>query len=189
MSGDAIHMDYYSILGPIDPQIENKDKKLIPALGYLVKYNELLKKANKGKITHAELSILMEFDQGQLYSYEQARDLSISLLVEWLCKYKWKNWNTTETRARPVTDKMKRDRAKEIAKKLNDIKRWNSHGMGINMRQLRDELKLKIDDFGQPKSRRDAIRGYHGLLIDYMSKMRHLSVVHTKSGFSPLIAG
>ena len=31
--GDAIHMDYYSVLGPIDPQVQRPDGKMIPALG------------------------------------------------------------------------------------------------------------------------------------------------------------
>jgi len=34
MSGDSIHMDYFSVLGPIDPQLPKEDK-MVPALGYL----------------------------------------------------------------------------------------------------------------------------------------------------------
>ena len=48
MSGDAIHMDYYSVLGPIDPQIESNGK-LVPALGYLLRYQELLDKGSRGR--------------------------------------------------------------------------------------------------------------------------------------------
>lgn len=76
MSGDAIYMDYHAILGPIDPQIEGPNGTLIPALGYVLRYEELLKKAKKGKISQAEMEILLDFDQGQLYSYEQARPLT-----------------------------------------------------------------------------------------------------------------
>ena len=36
MSGDAIHMDYFSTLGPIDPQISNTSGKQVSALGYLI---------------------------------------------------------------------------------------------------------------------------------------------------------
>src|SRR3990172_8577741 len=37
MSGDAIYMDYYSILGPIDPQVQRPGgREMLPALGYLV---------------------------------------------------------------------------------------------------------------------------------------------------------
>ena len=35
MSGDNIYMDYYSVLGPIDPQVQNKDGRWVAALGYL----------------------------------------------------------------------------------------------------------------------------------------------------------
>jgi len=44
MSGDNIYMNYYSTLGPIDPQVQNKDGNLVAALGYLDKINELLEK-------------------------------------------------------------------------------------------------------------------------------------------------
>lgn len=45
MSGDEIWMDYFSVLGPIDPQVKNKDGNFVPALGYLDKMNELIEKA------------------------------------------------------------------------------------------------------------------------------------------------
>src|SRR6266478_8628579 len=41
MSGDSIYMDYYSRLGPIDPQVETRQGKNVPALGYLERYNAL----------------------------------------------------------------------------------------------------------------------------------------------------
>ena len=143
-------MDYYSVLGPIDPQVESQDrKKLIPALGYLIRYEELLLKANTGKAGAAELEILLNFDQGELYSYEQSRDLSVSLLEEWLVKYKFKNWKKTDKRGVKVTLAMKKRRARAVAKVLNDARRWNSHGIGINIDRLRNDLNLKIDDFGK----------------------------------------
>ena len=48
MCGDVIWMDYYSRLGPIDPQIENKSGRMVPALGYLRQYEKLIEKANAG---------------------------------------------------------------------------------------------------------------------------------------------
>jgi len=116
MSGDAIWMDYYSVLGPIDPQVQSQDgSHLIPALGYLIKYEELLAKANAGQAGGAELEILLNFNQGELYSYEQARALSVSLLEEWLVRYKFRNWKTTERQRQPVTRSMKKARARQIA--------------------------------------------------------------------------
>jgi len=43
MAGDKIFMDYSSSLGPIDPQVWN-GKQWVPALGYLDKVAELIKR-------------------------------------------------------------------------------------------------------------------------------------------------
>ena len=58
MSGDNIHMDYNSVLGPIDPQVQNKEGRFVPALGYLGKIEDLLVKAQAGTISEAEFLIL-----------------------------------------------------------------------------------------------------------------------------------
>ena len=188
MSGDAIYMDYYSVLGPIDPQVLSQDsKKLIPALGYLIKYEEHLKKANSGKAGAAELEVLLSFDQGELYSYEQARDLSVSLLEEWLAKYKFKNWKKTDKRGLNVTAALKKRRAREIAQMLNDARRWNSHGIGISIDRLRKDLNLKIDDFGKIEKLNELIRSYHKLLTDYMQKRSHVAVVHTRMNYQQFL--
>src|SRR5919201_1654181 len=116
-------MDYSSALGPIDPQVPDKeDKYLVPALGYLDKIAELVEKSKNNTISPAEIAILIRQDLAMLRFYEQARDLSIALLKEWLTKYKFKDWThyrTTNPEA-PVTDQEKEQRAEEIAKKLSD---------------------------------------------------------------------
>lgn len=177
MSGDSIWMDYYSRLGPIDPQVPNENGEMIPALGYLRRYNALLEAAKNGDgISLAEMQLLVNgFDQAQLYKYEQAEELSVTLLQDWLCKYKFKDWMTTETRGVEVTEEMRKQRAEEIGRLLNNTDRWHSHGNGISANVLRDELKLRIDDFGEKK---EAIHEYHELLTDYMAKNRVLGTVH-----------
>src|SRR5699024_1078509 len=77
MSGDNIYMNYYSALGPIDPQVQSKDGKLVAALGYLDKINELLEKAKRNDISQAEFLILKDFDLAELRSYEQAKELAV----------------------------------------------------------------------------------------------------------------
>lgn len=183
LSGNAIWMDYYSVLGPIDPQVPSRDGQTVPALGYLVRYEDLLGKANRGEANAVELQILLEFDQGELYSYTQSRDLSVALLEEWLASYKFKNWEVTETKKIQVTEKMRRERAIDIANKLNDIRRWNSHGLGINMQVLRSELNLHIDDFGENCNLRNSVRDYHKLVSDYVLKRSYDSVVQTREVF------
>ena len=185
MSGDAIFMDYYSILGPIDPQIPRREGEgLIPALGYLVQFERLLEKSKNGQLSEAELAFLLRrFDPGELYQFEQERELSIELLKEWLVRFKFKDWVVTDTNKTPVTDEMRLNRAEEIAKALNDTARWHSHGRGITMPILRDELKLKIVDFGKDEDLNRGVRGYHKLLRDYMMRRKHDVVVHTRAKF------
>ncbi len=131
MSGDAIHMDYFSILGPIDPQVETVNGQQVPALGYLVQYERLLKKAEAGTLNTAELTFLVEkFDAAELYLYEQARELSIRLLKEWLVNFEFKEWTKTETRGIRVTPRLRRQRAASIARTLNKSDHWHSHGRG-----------------------------------------------------------
>lgn len=186
MSGDNILMDYYSVLGPIDPQIPNeKGKALVPALGYLLQFERLLEKSKQGQLTEAELAFLLNrFDPGELYQYEQERELSTDLLKQWLVRFKFKDWVVTETQQVPVTQEMRLSRAEEIARSLNNPSRWHSHGRGITMSILRDELKLKIGDFGANRDLNDAIRGYYKLLKDYMEKRNYDIIFHTRACFS-----
>lgn len=187
MSGDAIHMDYYSVLGPIDPQVENDAGHLIPALGYLLKYEELIEKSKQKTLTTAELQFLIQrFDPAELYSYEQAKALSNQLLKQWLVKYKFKDWNETETSKTPVTLAMKETRASEIADALNNTTKWNSHARPISMEILRTDLKLKIEDFGVNPSLSKAIKCYHRLLRDYMARRGHRWAIHTTGHYTPI---
>ena len=182
MSGDNIYMDFFSVLGPIDPQVRNKEGRFVPALGYLDKINELLDKARSNKLTNAEFIILKEFDLAELRGYEQARDLSIDLLKKWLVKYKFKNWITHNTTniGNPVTLEDKQERAEDIAKKLSDNNRWKSHGRPINIEILENELKLKIIDYSTDQNLRNSIRSYYMLSDDYIRKNNIGIFIHTK---------
>jgi len=188
MSGDSIYMDYYSRLGPIDPQLERPGGRSVPALGYLTQWERLLKKARAGNITLPEVQLMIEgFDQAELFQYEQARELSVSLLEEWLVKYKFKNWKRTQTHGKKVTKAMKKQRASAIARELNNIERWHVHGYGISMEVLRRDLKLLIDDFGQNSALSAKIKQYHTLLDDYMTKMSQKGVLHTVGIYRPFL--
>ena len=184
MSGDNIFMDYYSVLGPIDPQVPNKEGKYVPALGYLDKINELIKKAENRTLTDAEFVILKDFDLAELRSYEQAKELTIDLLKRWLVKYKFKNWAKHETNKEKlgvkVTQKEKVERAAQIADKLSDNNIWKSHGRPINIEMLEKELKLKINDFSK-LSERKLIRDYYELLTSYISKNGIEIYTHTRN--------
>lgn len=184
MCGDRILMDYYSVLGPIDPQVQSGGGRgrWIPALGYLDKFEELVQKSNSGTLSAAELAFMIEkFDPAELDYFEKARDLSIDLLKKWLVAYKFKNWTVTRTNGKPVTAKMKTDRAAQIARKLNETKRWKTHSRGISMDVLVNDVNLMVEDFGADQDLNDAIRSYYRLLQDYMVRRAVEIAIHTRS--------
>jgi len=179
MSGDKILMDYYSVLGPIDPQVFNKENKMVPALGYLDKIDALIEKSRIGTLTQAEFIILKEFDLAELRAYEQAKELTIDQLKKWLVQYKFKNWNKHKN-GQNVTEEEKIKRAEEIAGKLSNSNIWKSHGRPINIEILEKELKLKIEDFGKNKQLSDLIRTYDRLIVDYIIKKGFTVFIHTR---------
>lgn len=183
MSGDSIYMDYYSVLGPIDPQVRNKDGRYVPALGYLDKVKELVNK--KDQLTKAEFLILKDMDLAELRAYEQAKELTIELLKKWLVKYKFKNWNhhrTTPTlKGQAVTLAQKEARASEIANSLSDNTIWKSHGRPINIEVLEKELKLEIDNYSSKQETKELIRAYYFLITDYIQKNSLPQFAHTRN--------
>lgn len=182
MSGDDILMDYHSCLGPIDPQVQREDR-LVPALSYLSQYESLIEKSLAEDLSTAELVLLQKLDLAELHQFELARDLSIDLLRSWLARYKFKDWVTTETQGVPVTREMKEERADWIARKLNDHHRWLTHGRGIDMHTLQEELKLKIQDYGAMPAVRQAVWDYFWFLRDHMARNGIVSFVHSPSYF------
>lgn len=183
MSGDNIYMDYYSVLGPIDPQVQNKEGRLVPALGYLDKIEELIEKDRRGVLTNAEFAILQMMDLAEMKNYEQAKALTIDLLKQWLVKYKFKNWTVHKTdshkKGNPVTLNEKERRAEEIASALSDNKKWKSHGRPIPLSVLRD-LKLEINDYSKDEKKKTLIQGYYDLLIDFINKNNYPFFIHTR---------
>src|SRR5699024_8050020 len=125
MSGDKIYMDYTSSLGPIDPQLSLGSDEMVPALGYIDKVEEFIEKSRDNTLTKDELIMLQRLDLANLRRYEQARDLSVSVLKVVVVKYKFKDWTTHRTtdRGAPVTNKEQQLRAEQIATDLSDNKK------------------------------------------------------------------
>jgi hypothetical protein len=183
MSGDKIYMDYSSSLGPIDPQVPDREGKfLVPALGHLDKVNEVIGKSRNNTITAAEFQWLMNQDFAMLRSYEQARDLSVALLEKWLVQYKFKDWLTHRTNnpGAPVTPAEKQVRAREIAQLLSNNAHWNSHGRMIGMATLRSSCRLDIDDFGSDPALQRAVRSYNETLTDYQGRNQLRNLLYSR---------
>ena len=188
LSGDKIYMDYYSVLGPIDPQYRDSTGQFLPGYGYLAKFQEITAVINESESTakcKAELAYLVQkFDPALLFHIEQGIEHGISLITEWLPKYKFKHWKKTASRGKTVTAAIKKSRAKEIAATLGDASKWHSHGRGIPMNDLSgSDIKLLIDDFGADDNLSAKIKNYHGLAVDYFSnKLGVAGYIHAQTG-------
>jgi len=169
MSGDKIYMDYASSLGPIDPQVPAPDTGgLVPALGYIDKVSEILEKE---ELLPADVVVLKSVDIARLALFQQAKDLSIDLLKNWLVEYKFKDWNKHRTNnpGEKVTMEEKQQRAEEIARDLSDHKKWRSHGRNLDIQKL-NALRIEIDDYSDNANLRSLIRDYNDLLTGYLDR-------------------
>ncbi len=186
MSGDAIYMDYTSSLGPIDPQINNGND-WVPALGYLDQVEKMIEKSSQGTLTDAELVILQNLDLAMLSRYEQAKNLTITLLKKWLVEYKFKDWTVHRTNPdklnQPVTVEEKQERAEEIAKLLADNKIWHSHGRKIGVKTLQNLLRLEIVDYSSDDDLRGKILAYTEFITDYINRHDYPFFLHHRRFF------
>ncbi len=134
-----------------------------------------------GVLTDVDMVLLTKMDLAELYRYEQARDLSISLLRNWLIKYKFKNWTTHRTTnpGANVTQVEKEQRARDIATDLSNNARWHSHGRYIDMQSLISDLRLEIEDFSTLPGVKEHARMYIGLLVDHMEREQEYQIVHS----------
>jgi hypothetical protein len=183
MAGDAIFMDYFSCLGPIDPQVQSDDGSLVPALGYLEAFDALMAKAEAGGLNTTELAYLVaKFDPALIAQYRHQRDLTISMLERWLATYKFKNWTRTRGRGLVVTPAMRSERARQIGERLNSTADWHSHGRSLTKDILERDLNLQIDDFGADEALGNAVKRYYRLLVDYGARLSQRTAVH-RTGF------
>lgn len=186
MAGNRIYMDYSSSLGPIDPQVWN-GQQWVPALGYLDKVEEMLQKSAGGTLSNAEFLILQSQDLALLSRYEQAKNLTITLLKNWLVDYKWCDWTKHGTNpdklGQDVTPEEKRERAEEVAKLLGDNKYWHSHGRMIGINTLRTLLRLKIEDYSTDATLQPLIRSYNDLMTEYIARSNYKTFLHSRKFF------
>lgn len=186
MSGDKIFMDYTSSLGPIDPQVHN-GTDWVPALGYLDQVDKMIRKSADGTLTDAELLILQNLDLAMLSRYEQAKNLTVTLLKKWLVDYKFRDWTTHGSNpdkfGKAVTPAEKQERAEEIARQLSDNKLWHSHGRKIGVSTLVKQLRLKIEDYSADTAFRTTVRSYSEFITDYINRHDYPFFLHSRRYF------
>ncbi len=144
LSGNEILMTETGSLGPIDAQMKI-GRSVVSAYDYMEWVEEKRKEAEKqGSLNPFDATMVAQITPGELGSVFHAFKFAEELVIKWLINYKFKKWTVTETHKKPVTEKMKRIRAEEIAKKLTDHSRWRLHGRSIKIDDLINKIKLKI---------------------------------------------
>lgn len=149
MSGDEIIMSKQSQIGPIDPQVPDRNGHFVPAQSILTLLEEINR---KGKIALSrnqqpdwtDLQILRNIEPKEIGNAHNASNYSIQLVQDYLFSYKFKTWVNHSTNGNPVTDEEKRKRAIEIASLLCNHSLWKSHGHAITREEAWDICKLQI---------------------------------------------
>jgi len=147
LSGDEILMTETGSLGPIDAQI-SMGRSQVSAMDYKEWIEELQKEAKKNNyLNPVDATIVAQISPGELQGVYQSLKFAEDLVKEWLPKYKFKNWDVSESKQQKVTAEMKVKRAEEIVAKLTDRNQWHSHGRSIKIDDLEGLLKIiKVDD-------------------------------------------
>lgn len=148
MSGDEIIMDSRAYIGPIDPQIPNKDGHFVPAQAILTLIDEIQTRgeallANGQNPLWTDLQILRQIEGKEIGNAMNASKYSVELVENFLYKYKFKTW-TNHSDGRPILDEERKQKANEIAMLLCDHGLWKTHSRGINREIAYDVCKLKI---------------------------------------------
>ena len=147
LSGDNIYMCDTGSLGPIDAQIKI-GRSVVSAYDYKKWIEEKrLEASTTGKLNPFDAIMVAQISPGEIYGVTNSLDFAKILVQDWLVKYKFKNWNETQSSHKKVTEKMKEDRARMIADYLCKHTEWKTHGRSLKIDDLKDLLLIEnIDD-------------------------------------------
>ncbi|MDP2956263.1 MAG: hypothetical protein Q8N53_07570 [Longimicrobiales bacterium] len=164
MAGDEILMGPSSAVGPIDAQIQWRDK-VFSAEAFLEGLSDMKREAADPAIglNRAHIPILQQISPGEIQHAKNALDFARRLVADWLERYKFRAWLTHRRSGLPVSDEERRETAERIAAELCRHQRWLTHGRSIRISDLR-ELGLEVTDYGEMPDLADAIRRYYTLL-------------------------
>lgn len=148
MSGDEIVMDSRAYIGPIDPQVRNKDGVFVPAQSILTLIKDIqdrgepfVKKGQNPPWT--DLQILNKLDHKEIGNAINASNYSVELVENYLKEHKFKSWERHKD-GKEVSLDEKKETAQRIAKMLCDHSIWKNHSRGITRETAWSVCKLKI---------------------------------------------
>lgn len=144
MAADEIYMTDSGSLGPIDAQMRI-GRSTVSASDYINWINDRRTDVQRGiPLSPVDATMIAQITPGEIEGAVNALNFAIDKLKEWLPKYKFRNWKTTETRNCPVTEEYKIQRANEIATAMANHKLWRDHGKSLKIADL-EKLGLKIN--------------------------------------------
>lgn len=156
LSGNEISMTDSGSLGPIDAQM-GIGRTTISAHDYM-DWVKTKQKAydKKREVSPFDAIMIAQISPGELVGVENALQYAHDLVVEWLPKYKFSEWEKTETSKKIVTEQMKKKRAREIAEALSNHTTWRTHGRSLKIDALQ-KLGLKINCIDENKDKAELV--------------------------------
>ena len=106
LSGDNIYMCETGSLGPIDAQIKI-GRSVVSAHDYKAWVDEKRNEAaGSGRLNPFDAIMVAQISPGEIYGVINSLEFAKDLVKGWLEKYKFKNWNSTQTSHKVVKRKI-----------------------------------------------------------------------------------
>lgn len=146
LSGDNIYMTETGSLGPIDAQVKI-GRSQVSAHDYKEWVDLKRDEAQKnGRLNPFDAIMVAQISPGEIHGVINSLEFAKDLVKSWLEEYKFKNWNTTATQKQPVTQEMKKERAKQVAEMFANHTTWRTHGRSLKIEDLQDVLVIEAID-------------------------------------------
>ena len=148
LGADEILMTKTGALGPIDAQIISNGT-IVSAFDYIQYINEKQKEAEeKGELNPVDKEIIGKISPGQINGVMHTLEYSKELAEDYIYEYNFKNIKTK--------DKVKKEKAKQIAETLSDHNKWKTHDRNIKIDDLK-ELGLEITSVEEDDKLKDLV--------------------------------
>lgn len=163
LSGDKILMTESGSLGPIDAQVKigRCHQSAYDYIDWVQKRRSSAVKT--GKLNPFDATMVAQISPGELEGVNNALHFAKDLVIEWLPKYMFKNWDKVGGKSTAVTQKMKEKKAKDIVEELINHKKWRSHGRSLKINDL-ENIGLQIEKIDEDKELCDIVYKLHAVI-------------------------
>lgn len=148
-SGNEIVMDARAFLGPIDPQVRNREGRFVPAQALFTLVADIQKQGEESiakgqQPTWTNIQLLRLLDPKELGDALAASHYSVQLATDYLNKYKFASWTIRDSSKQLVTPQYRLATAKKVAALLGSHNEWKAHSHGIFPDVLHEKCGLQI---------------------------------------------